>query len=102
MSSSRTATSTGATATNFATLSLRSESPPRSRNKAPLKYGGSLDKYDVSIHGLSPYCMLTPLQSFEVTPAIGREFKDLQLAELLDAPNSDELIRDLAITGSSA
>lgn len=42
------------------------------------------------------------LQSFEVTPAIGREFKDLQLAELLDAPNSDELIRDLAITGSYA
>jgi hypothetical protein len=33
------------------------------------------------------------------TPAIGTEFPDADLREMLNAPNSDELIRDLAITG---
>jgi len=49
---------------------------------APLKYSGSLDQY----------------KSFEVSTVIGREFPELQVADLLTAPNSDELIRDLAIT----
>ncbi len=40
---------------------------------------------------------------YDVTPAIGREFsKDLQLKDLLDAPNSDELLRDLAVLGEMA
>jgi len=40
--------------------------------------------------------MLT-MQHFEVTPAIGREFKgDIQLDEIMNAPNKDELIKDLA------
>ena len=51
-------------------------------HKEPLKLSGALDKYE----------------SFDVTPVIGREFVDTDLAELLRAPNSDELIRDLAIT----
>ncbi|KAJ4362351.1 hypothetical protein N0V83_010444 [Neocucurbitaria cava] len=37
-------------------------------------------------------------KQFDVTPVIGREFKDVNLKEWLRAPNSDDLIRDLAIT----
>jgi hypothetical protein len=38
------------------------------------------------------------LQHFDVTPVIGREFaKDLQLVDILNADNSDDLIRDLAV-----
>lgn len=32
-----------------------------------------------------------------VTPHIGEEFKDVQLSQLLEAPNADDLIRDLAV-----
>ncbi|KAH6612960.1 hypothetical protein B0J18DRAFT_470303 [Chaetomium sp. MPI-SDFR-AT-0129] len=51
-------------------------------SREPLKLSGVLDSYE----------------SFDVTPIIGREFPTANLAEWLDAPNSDELIRDLAIT----
>lgn len=54
--------------------------------REPLKLSGVLDSYE----------------SFDVTPIIGREFPTANLAEWLDAPNSDELIRDLAITSESA
>lgn len=54
----------------------------RTDNKEPLKLSGALDKYE----------------HFDVTPVIGREFVDVNLVELLRAPDSDELIRDLAIT----
>ncbi|KAK0621700.1 hypothetical protein B0T17DRAFT_560048 [Bombardia bombarda] len=50
--------------------------------REPLKLSGALDSYE----------------SFEVTPVIGREFPSAKLVEWLDAPNSDELLRDLAIT----
>lgn len=36
--------------------------------------------------------------NFDVTPVIGREFANVDLASALRAENSDELIRDLAIT----
>lgn len=52
-------------------------------HKEPLKLSGALDQF----------------KQFDVTPVIGREFVDVDLAEWLRAPNSDELIRDLAITG---
>ena len=52
-------------------------------NKEPLKLSGVLDQF----------------KSFDVTPVIGREYPDVDLAGWLKAPNSDELIRDLAITG---
>ena len=55
----------------------------QSQPKAPLKLKGVLDQF----------------QSFDVTPVIGREFQNVDLTEWLRAPNSDELIRDLAITG---
>jgi hypothetical protein len=43
--------------------------------------------------------VLNEFESFDVTPVLGLEFKNVNLAEWLRAPNSDELIRDLAITG---
>lgn len=55
-------------------------------HKEPLKLSGALDE---------------KFQSFEVTPALGREYVNIDLVELLRAPNSDELLRDLAITSKS-
>ena len=51
-------------------------------HKEPLQLQGVLDEYD----------------SFDVTPIIGREFPTANLREWLEAPNSDELLRELAIT----
>ncbi|KAH6648636.1 hypothetical protein BKA67DRAFT_681721 [Truncatella angustata] len=51
-------------------------------HKEPLKLSGALDKFE----------------QFDVTPVIGREYANVDLAEWLRAPNSDELLRDLAIT----
>lgn len=59
---------------------------PKSLLKEPLKLKGVLDAFE----------------SFDVTPAIGREFPNANLKEWLRAPNSDELLRDLAITGERA
>ena len=42
--------------------------------------------------------VLNEFKSFDVTPVIGKEFPEAKLADWLRAPNSDELIRDLAIT----
>lgn len=51
----------------------------------PLKSTGALDKYE----------------HFEVTPVIGRQYgPEVQIRDLLNAPNADELIRELAITVS--
>lgn len=50
-------------------------------HKEPMKYGGSLDQF----------------KSFDYSPNVGREFPDAKLADWLRAPNSDELIRDLAV-----
>jgi alpha-ketoglutarate-dependent taurine dioxygenase len=49
--------------------------------REPLKSTGCLDKYDF----------------FEVTPCIGRQYTNLSLVDLLNADNSDELIREFAI-----
>lgn len=54
----------------------------RTDHKEPLKLSGALDQF----------------VSFDVTPVIGREFVNVDLAKWLRAPNSDELLRDLAIT----
>ncbi len=47
----------------------------------PLQRTGALDKYEY----------------IESTPVIGREYKNVQLVDLLNADNSDELIRELSI-----
>ncbi|EFQ35578.1 TfdA family Taurine catabolism dioxygenase TauD [Colletotrichum graminicola] len=54
----------------------------RTGHKEPLKPSGVLDQFE----------------HFDVTPIIGREYPTVDLEELMRAPNSDELIRDLAIT----
>ena len=48
----------------------------------PLKSSGALDAFE----------------SFDVTPVIGREYTNANLKDFLCAPNSDALLRDLAIT----
>lgn len=50
----------------------------------PLEYAGLLDSY----------------KQKDLTPVIGREYEGLQVEALLNAENSDDLIRDLAVTGS--
>jgi len=52
--------------------------------REPLKLNGLLDDYE----------------SFDVTPVLGTEFPKARLAEWIRAPNSDELLRDLAVTVS--
>lgn len=54
----------------------------KTQSREPLKLSGALKD----------------VESFDVTPAIGREYPKANLVEWLNAPNSDELIRDLAIT----
>jgi hypothetical protein len=51
--------------------------------KEPLLSTGPLDKFT----------------SFEVTPAVGREYPSLQLSDLMKSSNRDQFIRDLAIIG---
>lgn len=53
-----------------------------SLQREPLQLKGVLDQYE----------------SFDVTTVIGKEFPTVSLKEWLQAPNSDELLRDLAIT----
>lgn len=48
---------------------------------SPLRYSGSLDH----------------LRFFEITPIIGREYPDVKVTDILNAPNAEEQIRDLAI-----
>jgi hypothetical protein len=45
--------------------------------------------------------ILDQFKSFDVTPAIGREYENVNLKDWLRAPNSDDLLRDLAITSLS-
>ena len=54
----------------------------RAQGRELLKLAGALDSYEY----------------FDVTPVIGREYPKANLVEFLDASNSDELLRDLAIT----
>ncbi|KAH9924095.1 hypothetical protein B0H21DRAFT_765049 [Amylocystis lapponica] len=46
---------------------------------------------------LQPTGALDKFEFIESTPVIGREYKNVQLSDLLKADNSDELIRELAI-----
>jgi hypothetical protein len=54
--------------------------------RVPLKLSGALDAFE----------------SFDVTPVIGREYPNAHLKDFLCAPNSDALLRDLAITSQSS
>lgn len=50
----------------------------------PLELSGTLDRFE----------------SFKSTPCIGTEFPKADLAQWLRAPDSDQIIRDLAITST--
>ncbi|KAF8590983.1 taurine catabolism dioxygenase [Ramaria rubella] len=54
----------------------------RSRLEKPLRYGGSLDKF----------------QHVEVTPVVGRLYLNVQASDLLKASNARDLLQDLAVT----
>ncbi len=56
-----------------------------SQKREPLKLAGVLDVHE----------------SFDITPSIGREFPTANLVDWLNAPNADELLRDLAITSTA-
>lgn len=80
----------GVTQTNGANTQVKQQirgghADARTRRAEPLTYTGTLDQYD----------------SFDNTPAIGREFSNLQLRDVLSAPNSDAIIKDIAYTISS-
>lgn len=68
----------------MAPSAIDTDTPIRSKveHKQPLKLSGALELFE----------------SFDVTPVIGREFPKANLVDWLDAENSDELLRDLAIT----
>ena len=70
------------TATVPITATYSPEPPPLSQQREPLKLKGALENYD----------------HFDVTPIIGREYPTANLKVWLQAPNSDDLLRDLAIT----
>ena len=58
----------------------------KSSHPAPLKVSGSLDKFPHE----------------EATPVIGREYPTLNIVDdILNGPNADELLRDLAITSKT-
>lgn len=57
--------------------------------------GSSLVREPMKLKGI-----LDQFKSFDVTPAIGREYENVNLKDWLRAPNSDDLLRDLAITTS--
>jgi hypothetical protein len=57
-----------------------------SRNTEPLKKSGALD---------------AAFEFEDITPTIGREYPKTQIVEdVLNASNSDELLRDIAITST--
>lgn len=64
-------------------LSTETVKSNSSQHKEPLQLQGTLDQFE----------------SFDVTPIIGKEFPTANLKDWLEAPHSDELLKDLAITG---
>jgi hypothetical protein len=56
---------------------------PYSRLKEPMRLSGALDGVEYA----------------DITSVLGREYPRASITEWMNAPNSDELIRDLAITG---
>ncbi|KAI9366946.1 TfdA family taurine catabolism dioxygenase TauD [Zopfochytrium polystomum] len=78
-------TETAATDSSAAAPKPKEIASSAQRLRKPLALSGALDKF----------------QRFDLTPHIGTEFENgVQLSQLLKAANSDDLIRDLAITAS--
>ena len=62
---------------------------------------GSLSLSGSSVAPLEPSGVLDQYEPVDLTPVLGRQFDNVQLKALLEAPNSDELIKELAITSVS-
>jgi len=76
-------------------------SAPTQEDSQDLKSKNGSSRIEISEYVRKPLQLkgaLDQFKQFDVTPIIGREFVDVNLAEWLRAPNSDDLIRDLAIT----
>ena len=62
---------------------------------------GSLPQPSKPSSSYPPFDNTGTLDAFKqvhVTPCIGSEFKDVDVTEWLGAPNSDDILRDLALT----
>lgn len=70
--------------------------------KDPLGNGKEVIDHIQSKKPLELKGVLEEFAYFDVTPVIGREFQDVDVVAWLQSPNSDELIRDLAITSRFA
>ena len=60
------------------------------------------DEYAVRIghrEPLKPTGKLDGFKSVDITPVLGTEFPTVKLLDWLESPESDELFRELAITG---
>ena len=62
---------------------------------------GSLPQLSKPSPSYPPFDNTGTLDAFKqvhVTPCLGSEFKDVDVTEWLRAPNSDDILRDLALT----
>ena len=55
------------------------------------------EKAATTKHWVKSTGLLDQYESIEVTTVIGREYSHLNLVSLLQAPNSEELLRELAL-----
>ena len=56
----------------------------KSKVRLPLEANGSLDNYNFK----------------DLTPCIGREFPTADLVDIMNAPNSEDLLQELALTST--
>lgn len=86
------------------TTFLRRGVPLARRQLFSLRHGacsGSSRGYSGQARTPEPLRLSGAIKSYkhvEMTPVVGTEFLEGSLAEMMSAPNSDELIKDLAIT----
>lgn len=66
------------------------------------QYNGQVDSSNLLINEpLKTKGLLDEYKSFKVTPVAGTEFPDANLVDWMKASNSDDLLRDLAVTSES-
>jgi hypothetical protein len=75
---------------------------PQAEKTVPGCNGSNGTKSPLTTEGLKLKGVLDAYESFSVTPVIGTEFPDANVAEWMKAEQSDELIRDLAITSKTS
>lgn len=62
---------------------------------------GSLPQDSKSYPSYPPFKNTGTLDAFKqvhITPCLGSEFRDVDVSEWLEAPNSDDMLRDLTLT----